>query len=73
MMIQRTRSGSTAKATVIAGNAMFTVESSETTKAPLAAIHRVIARYDTRVMPAVVTGRASGRPARRLALPGRPR
>jgi fluoroacetyl-CoA thioesterase len=58
-----------AKATVIAGNAMFTVESSETTKAPLAAIHRVIARYDTRVVPAVVTAvaRRAG-----LALPGPP-
>jgi fluoroacetyl-CoA thioesterase len=32
---------------------MFTVESSETTKAPVAAIHRVIARYDTRAMPNV--------------------
>src|SRR5437588_57509 len=35
MMIQRTRSGSTAKATVSAGNAMFTVEASDTTKAPV--------------------------------------
>src|SRR5712664_4223587 len=47
-MIQRTRSGGTANAAVMAGKAMFTVESSETTKAPAAAIHRVIARMMAR-------------------------
>src|SRR5437764_256762 len=45
MMIQRTRSGSTAKATVSAGNAMLTVESRDTKKAAAAAIHRVHPRY----------------------------
>src|SRR5262245_57408059 len=44
MITQRIASGGTAKAVAIAGNAMFTIESSETTKAPPAAIHRVIRR-----------------------------
>lgn len=41
MITQRTRSGGMAKAAVIAGNATLTVESSETMKAPAAAIQRV--------------------------------
>ena len=40
-MTQRTRSGGTAKAVAMAGNAMFIVESSETTQAPTAAAQRI--------------------------------
>src|SRR5262249_28316227 len=42
MMTQRIASGDTAKAVAIAGNAMLTIESSETTSTPPAAIHRVM-------------------------------
>ena len=41
MITQRTRSGGTANAAAMAGNAMFMVESRETTKAPAAAAHRI--------------------------------
>ena len=44
MITQRMRSGGTANAAAIAGNAMFIMESSETRSAPAAASHR-----DTRV------------------------
>ena len=47
MMIQRTISGGTANAAAIAGNAMFIIESSETTNAPAAASQGAIGRgYD---------------------------
>src|SRR5947207_15471626 len=48
MITQRTRSGGTAKAAAIAGNAMFIMESSDTTSAPAAATHRDIPRMMTR-------------------------
>src|SRR2546428_8442686 len=48
MMIQRTRSAGAANAVAIAGNAMFIMESSDTTSAPAAAVHRDIARMMTR-------------------------
>jgi len=44
MMIQRIRSGGAPKAAAIAGNAMLTIESSETTKAPAAATQRTMRR-----------------------------
>src|SRR3972149_2611457 len=40
MMIQRTRSGGSAKVAAIDGSAMFTIESSDTTNAPAAGSHR---------------------------------
>ena len=47
MITHRIVSGGTANAVAIAGNAMFIIESSETTKAPAAASQRVIGRcYD---------------------------
>src|SRR6266851_4806597 len=50
MMIQRTVSGGTAKAAAIAGNAMFIIESSDTTNAPAAASLGAIKRcYDPTV------------------------
>src|SRR5215831_8683869 len=52
MMTQRMASGGTAKAIAIAGNAMLTIESSETTNAPPAAIHRVMRGMMTRGRPA---------------------
>src|SRR5215813_11859893 len=52
MMTQRMASGGTAKAIAIAGNAMLTIESSETTSAPPAAIHRVMRGMMTRGRPA---------------------
>src|SRR5213594_3300604 len=48
MITQRTRSGGTEKAFAIAGNAMFIMESSDTTSAPAAATHRDIPRMMTR-------------------------
>src|SRR5215475_7099838 len=54
MMTQRIASGGTAKAVAIAGNAMLTIESSETTSTPPAAIHRVMRGMTT----------TRGRPAR---------
>lgn len=39
MTTQRMRSAGTANAAAIAGNAMFIMESSDTTNAPAAAIH----------------------------------
>src|SRR5256712_14218264 len=48
MMIQRTCSAGAAKAFAIAGNAMFIMESSDTTSAPAAAIQRDTARMMTR-------------------------
>src|SRR5258705_8317859 len=48
MITQRTRSGGTAKATAMAGKAMFMVESSETTNAPAAAAHRITGRMMAR-------------------------
>src|SRR5262245_14566342 len=42
MITHRIASGGTLKAVAIAGNAMFTIESSETSRAPDAAIHRVM-------------------------------
>src|SRR5213592_2327810 len=48
MMIQRTRSGGTASAAAIAGNAMFIMESSDTASAPAATTQRDIPRMMTR-------------------------
>src|SRR4029450_1413583 len=48
MITQRTRSGGTANAAAMAGNAMFMVESSETTNAPAAAAHRITGRMMAR-------------------------
>src|SRR5882724_7256885 len=66
MMIQRTRSGGAANAAAIAGNAMFIMESSDTTSAPAAAIHRDIPRMMTRHAGSDRLGGAGRRRARGL-------
>src|SRR5215470_8472930 len=71
MITQRTRSGGTANAAAIAGNAMFIMESSETTSAPAAATHRDIPRMMTRHARSDRLGRPRRRRAR--GLPGRRR
>src|SRR5215470_3690669 len=67
MITQRTRSGGAAKAAAIAGNAMFIMESSETTSAPAAATHRDIPRMMTRHARSARLGRPRGRRAAGLA------
>src|SRR3972149_198720 len=67
MMIQRTRSGGSAKVAAIDGSAMFTIESSDTTNAPAAGSHRCTRSswHDTAfAAPAV---RAGGPPPAGLA------
>src|SRR5215467_2559330 len=66
MITQRTRSGGTVKAAAIAGNAMFIMESSETTSAPAAATHRDIPRMMTRHARSDRLGRPRRRRARGL-------
>jgi hypothetical protein len=51
MMTQRICSGGAAKAAAMAGNATFMMESSETTRAPPAAIQRIIPAYDDTACP----------------------
>src|SRR6266508_2761943 len=70
MMIQRTRSTGAANAVAIAGNAMFIMESSETTSAPAAVVHRDIARMMTRHARSDRLGGAVRRPHERSRLPG---
>src|SRR2546422_3696438 len=67
MMIQRTRSAGAANAVAIAGNAMFIMESSDTTSAPAAAVHRDIARMMTRHARSDRLGGAVRRGAGRLS------
>src|SRR3989442_18086 len=62
MMIQRTRSGGAPNVAAIAGNAMFIMESSDTTSAPAAAIQWTIARMMARhAGPARLVGPGRGR------------
>src|SRR5215831_17052842 len=65
-MTQRMRSGAKAKVAAMAGKATLTMESSEATKAPAAAIQRDIPKYDgTREEKEPARSPPAARPRRR--------